>query len=569
MKFDNLIPLIPFIWPEARVLEGLSVYQHGVPFHELVIQSKGIFGVVSCIDEQGINWLKHIIENREDVNIKLVLALYGACGTESKHLEQLLKIQRQYPSRIEISIYTTEISYKCGTPTNLLCCLGDGGHFVQIGPATNFGLSGTMDAQVSLVFKAEASLMNEIRKWFDYLWHRSSPLTENTTCIPSLVPARGNDEAEEMWHLYLEECEKAKGVGETRNLQITVDPETGEVTATDKEGNVVKPPTEALNLKPLDGVGVRISELYQQGHMVTIDKATRIPPLEAPIKAEWFGMETLRQIGAITRQIQYKITLFDDKTMKDIDSKRKALRPLINAFSFPISDGVAWMPAKAMGLFEEQVKSASEDGKIVLLGVVGTDKDRFVEDRMNKITVNANDMYREATRSNGNLPDDVIKDIAKDLKLRLGKAFTGNFLPQVTYTSVNFIVNQESEVTSPWGQALSLLEKIACLPREIYSDPYKMRGIRLSQNDYANAMNVLDDALLQKLPDVEPSQRECKTQLALIDEMMNLDVLEHKQKCFLLLAIIDGMPKEAFDKMLADFVVEAHTNAQETQDAAS
>lgn len=560
MNDKTLSPEIPFIWPEARVLEEVATYWPDDPFQNITERANGIFGVVSCIDESGVEYLNHLLRSSEILVLRLIIAVYGACGTESNHLERLLEIQNQYPDRAMFSIFTTEISYTRGTPTNLLCCIDKQEYFIQTGSTTNFGAYGAMDAQVNLVFKAEASLMNEIRKWFEYLWHRSAPLTESTSGIPELVPARGTEEAEEMWRRYLEECEKAKGVDKNQNLQLTIDPETGEVTATDAEGNVVASPSTALDLKPLDAVGGRIAKLYQQGSVVTIDKATRIPPLEAPIKAEWFGMETLRQIGTVTRQTQYKITLFDERTMKDIDNKRKTLRPLINAFSFPISDGVAWMPAKARDLFEQHVIKANKDGKNVLSDAVGNDKDKFVHARMGKIIGDANKMYQEVTRSSGSLPDDIISDIVKDLKQRLDKAFSGSFLPQVSYMSVSFSAGSESEVTSPWGQALSLLEKIVRLPREIYSDPFKMRGIQLAQEQYASAMNVLDDALLRHLPEKEPSSRECKQQLSMIEEIMDLEFLDQKQKCFLLLALIDGVAREEFDKMLSDFVVEAHKN---------
>jgi hypothetical protein len=172
MKLNELIPAVPFVWPEARILEGIAAYRYEVPFHELAMQSKGIFGVVSCINERGVDWFRYLVDSNEELDIRIVLAVYGACGTESEHLEQLLEIQQQYPGRIEFCIYTTDISFHKGAPTNLLCCLGKNGHFVQIGPATNFGLSGTLDVQMNLVFKAEASLINEMRKWFDYLWHR-------------------------------------------------------------------------------------------------------------------------------------------------------------------------------------------------------------------------------------------------------------------------------------------------------------------------------------------------------------------------------------------------------------
>lgn len=88
--------------------------------------------------------------------------------------------------------------------------------------------------------------------------------------------------------------------------------------------------------------------------------------------------------------------------------------------------------------------------------------------------------------------------------------------------TISFEPGNASDINSPWGQVLSLLEKVARLPKEIYCDPFKMRGLKIQQHEYAEAMNVLDDVLLRGLPHNEPSQNECKRHLALIDEIMVL-----------------------------------------------
>ena len=54
--------------------------------------------------------------------------------------------------------------------------------------------------------------------------------------------------------------------------------------------------TELKIPKP-DPLLPRLVQLFEKGDLVIIDKGSRIPPLELPIKAEWFGIPSFREVG--------------------------------------------------------------------------------------------------------------------------------------------------------------------------------------------------------------------------------------------------------------------------------
>lgn len=556
---EEFVPSPPFLWPETRILQKQMFYSTPVPFHSIVAESKCFFGMVSSIDEKGVEWLTDLSsgqgqENQNEVKpdrpkAKIILALYGACGTLSEHLAELLHLQEVCKRSFEFRIFTTDISFVLGSPANALCCLPfKGDPTMLIGPTSNFGLNESMEAQANFAFKAEASLVDEFRKWFELLWHKSAPLTMDTVTIPYLVPAKGTEEAEEMWRQYQEKCERAKALRTEEDVRVEVDPETGEVAAFNEQGKAIESPTKGLEVERLDKVAVRIARLYASGAIVTIDKATRIPPLEAPMKAEWFGFESFRQIGTVSRQMQYKISVFDEKLQRDIDNKRKKIRQLINNFSFPLADSTPWMPHSARDLFEQEMKRANEEGRDLLNKTVGNDIDAYVDGQTKRIVQDANKMYRELNQS-GELRPSVVEEIITALKGRLRKALEGNFLPQVSYLGITFCPEQESEIVSPWGQALSLLEAIAKFPRKLFTDRFIMQGLRVDEDKYAEAMDVLEDMALRG----KVSKDDMRNELKMIDEIMQ-EQFTHQQKCELLLDIIDGKERSIMSDKISSFV---------------
>jgi hypothetical protein len=80
----------------------------------------------------------------------------------------------------------------------------------------------------------------------------------------------------------------------------------------------------------------------------------------------------------------------------------------------------------------------------------------------------------------------------------LGKALSANFMQKLSYSTVTF-AGTDNALSSPWGQAYSLLSDVATFPRKALTDIYFFRGLKVSKRDLIKAMNVADDALCRDL----------------------------------------------------------------------
>jgi hypothetical protein len=75
-------------------------------------------------------------------------------------------------------------------------------------------------------------------------------------------------------------------------------------------------------IEPPDPLAPTLARILSKGHIVTIDKSSRTPPLELPVKAEWLGVESLRSVGLLSRETKYRLRIFDAKTHKDLNNRR-------------------------------------------------------------------------------------------------------------------------------------------------------------------------------------------------------------------------------------------------------
>ena len=112
------------------------------------------------------------------------------------------------------------------------------------------------------------------------------------------------------------------------------------------------------------------------------------------------------------------------------------------------------------------------------------------------------------------MTEDVITRVVESLKDRLTKAQSANFMPKLSYSMVSF-VRTDNALVSPWGQAFSLLVDIAAFPRRVLTDGFFLRGLKVSEDDLIEAMNVADDALCRDLR-VRGIKDRCKTELDLL-----------------------------------------------------
>ena len=157
-----------------------------------------------------------------------------------------------------------------------------------------------------------------------------------------------------------------------------VNPESGEVVLVDEHGEPVASPTEEIGVPKLDHLAEGVARVFDLGALVSIDKLSRIPPLEALVKPEWFGVDSFRQTGMVRAQTSIKVAPFDESTLKKIDRLRRVSGELLPRYSFALADGVRWIPRQAIPLFEAALTTVNEDAKKLLGATVGESVDDFL-----------------------------------------------------------------------------------------------------------------------------------------------------------------------------------------------
>ena len=516
MNSDTIAPQMPFVWPEPRISAGTSCYKSELPFESALLSAVSIFGVVSAIDNQAVDWMEGFLADHEQTKLCMVISLHPTCRTSDAVLQNILRLVQRYGQRAAFKVYP-EVSLESRS-SNLLCfCGADGGLAISLGPTENLGFSPSTPSHANLATQVSPAAFEACRKWFDYLWGVSGSLRpEVVASMPRLALPEGDAEATRLWDAFRNQCLDHRAQ-EQAPIRVEVHPESGEVVLFNKQGNPVPSPTDEIGVPKLDVLAEGVARVFELGELVSIDKLSRIPPLEAPVKPEWFGVESFRQTGMVRAQTSIKVAPFDESTLKKIDRLRRVSGELLPRYSFSLADGVRWIPRKAMSLFEEALTAANEDAKKLLGEAIGASVEEFLDSQRNRIQADAQRMY-EAYHPGGKIPDNAVTNILDELKVRLNRTKADKLIPSVAYSPVTFNPSQKSEWSSPWGQAFALLKAIAEFPREAMTNRFFWQGIKTNEDALINAMNVAGDYIVEEYGGRRAMQR-AEIELNLIKQL--------------------------------------------------
>lgn len=539
----------PAFWPAPRfVLGSREEPDSAAPWlrEGVTTDVNIIFGVTYDLDDRGINWLAGFL-GKPDFRCRLILLVYPACATREEHLLHMCRWKIDHGDRFETRVLPVR-----GPALTVLSHIGRTGNMMMaVGAVSNLGLEAASPRAMSFLFHPDRLLHDEWRRWFDELWNVSAPLTDASTAIPALVPAEGSAKAARLWNDYLRKCyaliiEGIENAGSSPDASGYAAFATN--TETPEQGQPVqRSVTMELGVPRLDPLAERIAALYRKGLLVSIDKHSRLPPLEVPIKPEWFGLASFRQIGSASRRLSFKASAFEENERRKVDQIKDATRGLLQRFSFSLADSQWWIPRSAKALFEEQLKRANSDAVKYLGNVVGPDIGRFLRSREQKILRDVEDMYNEFFPGRP-LPRSAAEQILAALYDRLNRIGDERVLPLVTYSEVHFVPEQEqdSEWATAWPQALRLLSGIVELPRRAATDPFFFRGLNAEKAEFVKAMNVLNDAFVEKwLKEGSSSpklEQWARSELNLVQEIVNYEQATPRAKCRALLALTDGLP---------------------------
>lgn len=543
-----LNPQVPYVFPEPRALEEIGGYEHQPPFSQLALEAKAVFGITSALTAKGVDALNSWLERNPNLSARLILLVYPACATRQADLSRLLDVVTRTSDRVSVRIRLLERVTDRGA--NALCFVDQRSDAAIVaGPSEDLGLELPTDGCVNFVFRAVPTLVESFRRYFDWLWENSLDITAQVAVrIPELILPEGTEEAAQIWQDYMSACSDVVPLKGTLGAVAHIEPDTGEITIMSEDGKEVITPTEEIGIPKLDPLAERIARLYEKGHLVSIDKLTRIPPLDAPLDPSLFGDVPEFHKGNITRKVSMRVSIIDESTLKEIENRRHGLRTLLTKFTFGLADNMRWMPVTARKLFESEFQRISEEGQNLISNLLKGDIDQFVKAKRQMVAADINGMYTELGKP-GQVTDDIVDKVVESLKNRLDKARSADFLPKLSYSGISFPC-AENAVASPWGQASSLLIDIATFPRKALTDSFFFRGLKVDDDDLIEAMNVAEDALCRDLGTRGIKDR-CRMELDLLSRIVKAS-MEARNRCELVWQILAGVPLKEIEMGLAE-----------------
>ncbi|MDI7275315.1 MAG: hypothetical protein QME94_05005 [Anaerolineae bacterium] len=535
----------PFVWPEPRVLEGKNSYAFSPPFSPLVCASDALFGITTGLSGDGVEAVGGWLHASERFRAKLIVAVYPTCNTREEDLFRILEMTRRFGGRLEARVYPCKLV--TDRPANVLClkARSDEVHFV-VGTSENFGFEPSAEGKANLVFRADVALVESFRRHFDWLWGRSTPLSPATTQIPLLMLPQGDSEGARLWEDFLSLCAASSRSGAKAEETVRVDPETGDVTILAPNGEELVSPTEEIGVAKLDLLAREVSQLYERGCLVSVDKRSRIGPLDAPLSPNVFGDSAEMQAGRVTRKVSLRVSIVDERTLRDIEKWRKAFRNVLNKFTFGLADNTRWMPHAARPLFETEVQRIDGCGRRLLDRLLGGATDDFVAARSGALLNDIYAMYQQLG-GRGEPPRHILDNAIGELRRRLERARAGTFVPSVSYSVIAFSTTTD-RWASPWGQVYALLHDVASYPRKALTDPYFFRGLRVNARRLIEAMDVAGDAVVRHSMEREVGER-CKAELEVLTKI-DTSQLETRDRCDLVWKLIRGEKAEDIEEDL-------------------
>lgn len=530
-------PEPPFLWPEPRVIEGEASYAPLVPFDALARASSSVTGVVTAPAENAIDYLADLFQSKSEFSARLIVSVYPTCPTRQPVLDRLRELAGVYRDRLVIRIRPSR--WVTDRPSSLLCFLeGKSGvvHLVS-GSSESLGFDPSPEGKINFVFRAEAALLESFQRYFTWLWAQARDIrAEGLPEIPDLALPPGSAEAARRWDVFYQACQHFDLCSSRAHERARIDPVTGGVTLVDENGTEVTPPGVEVGLPPFDPLADRMARLYAKGVMVAIDKLSRVPPLDSPLDPALFGDAKEIQHGGILRKVSMRVSIIDAATLKEIEKRRKAIRGLLEKFTFRLADSIRWLPHTSRPLLEAEIGRIDSEGRNLIADLLKGNAAAYIEGKMEVLVEDVGKMY-SSLGGQGRVPQGVVDRIRQSLTSRLARAEASSFMPKLTYTPIEF--GQKTDTwASPWGQAYALLSDIAAFPRKALTSPFFFLGLEVSEDDLLDAMNVADDQLVRERS-ARGIRSRCKRELDLLRRIEEASI-EPREKCDLVHELIRG-----------------------------
>ena len=378
----------------------------GPPWRRFIGSGDGssVAGVVWGLDQNGVSALEELVA--AGTKIKLVIAVYAASPTDAAVLTMVQQLSEGSADRAEFSIFARPLSGNAGGMTALLLTNPSGTSHLWIGNSPNLALQPSNGGHLNVACEAHQVLTGKFVEWFADFWQQCSRLTPVTASVPALVPAAGSQEAARSWIAYEQLCKSREcsttepGPDDQAERVGRDDGQASPAAEPETQDSLVATLCKELNIAPPDPLKSRVASLLGQGEIVTIDKNSRTPPMELPLR---FGDEG-ETVGSISRTSSYRIKIFDDLASKELEKRRNGVADLIQRFTYPLADGMRWIPKKAQPLLERERTRLEKEASDLIQGLVGGSATEFAKARRDAIAHDLDSMYAKIRPGAGKVP---------------------------------------------------------------------------------------------------------------------------------------------------------------------
>lgn len=495
------------VWPDMQArITGESPCLP--PFGEQLVACHYAFLAVCVPNRRFTQWVEqHWSRVPTQARWEMVLALDPSYGTHEtgEVLTRICALQESSAGRFSARLLTPG---KLGdaAPRMSLAILSKENEPVSasVGSSPAFGLGGPAAGDVNLWITLSASQTNDIRQLARAYWESAARLTKHRCDVPVLDPCKGNEEGYIHWQAFeamLNDPSDPFGQPgrSIQELPLTPDGKLDEEALPVSQD--APPPVLVDHMPKVPAVVDDVQALYERGALVSVQH--KVKPMSVPIPASLFGQQGEQQVGAVKYKQQFRIDLFaDEATAKEVEQQRKRITELVQLFSYSFGTGKYWVPNTARTALNAAIDKAGKSSQSTLSAAYGGDLGKFLEQRRPAIKQDLENIYKRFYPST-TMPSESLDKVIALLRDRVTGATKDGLAPKITSTTISFRYSIDPR-EDPWSDVVLLLTKIAVRSRELLSDRFKPRELKITDitvPDYLKAMNVMGDALVAQALD--------------------------------------------------------------------
>ncbi len=473
------------------------------PFGEQLTACDYAFLAVCVPNRLFVQWLEqHWSRARAEAHWEIVLALDPSYGTHEigEVLTRIHALQENSNGRLSSRLLTPA---KLGNaaPRLSLAILSQQNEplSASVGSSPAFGLGVPAAGDVNLWITLSASQTNDIRHLARAYWESAAKLTKHRCEVPLLDPSKGNEEGYIHWQAFeamLNDASDAFGQPglSIQDLPLTPDGKLDEEAMPISQD--APPPALVSHVPKIPSIVEDVQALYERGALVSVQH--KVKAMSVPIPASLFGQQGAQQVGAVNYKQQFRIELFADKAAtKEVEQQLKRVTDLVQLFSYSFGTGKYWVPDTARAALNASIDHADKSPQSTLSTAYGGDLEKFLGSRHPAIKQDLENIYKRFY-PNTAMPSDSVDKVITLLRDRVKGAIKDGLAPKITSTTISFRYSTDQR-EDPWSDAILLLSKIAVRSRELVTDHFKRRELKIadvSVPDYLKAMNVMGDALV-------------------------------------------------------------------------